>query len=62
MKKIVQTLVLIALMATACNAAPPTDVPMATDQNTPAVVGTAIDNTYIEKDGVEVIYFAGGFL
>ena len=66
MKKIFATLVLLALLAAACNAAVNTDNEMLNQQDQPQteviipIGDTVIDNTYIEKDGVEVIYFAGG--
>ncbi len=66
MKKILATLVLVALVATACNLAvnsDPTNLTQQNDSQTETIKPmeeTAIDNTYTKQEGVEVIYFAGG--
>ena len=66
MKKILVTLVLVALVATACNLAGNTDPTISTQQDDSQMevikpMGeAAIDNTYNKQEGVEVIYFAGG--
>ena len=59
-------LLLVAMSATACIAAVDTDPIISTEQTElptqvmQAVAETAFDDTYIEKEGVDVIYLAGG--
>ncbi len=66
MKRALAVMVPIALLATACNAAVNTDSAISNQQDEPQteviipIGDTVIDNTYIKKEGVEVIYFAGG--
>lgn len=66
MKKVLAVIVLVALLATACNVAVNTDTAISNQQDEPQTeviipIGDSVfDNTYIEKEGVEVIYFAGG--
>lgn len=66
MKKIIVLLVLIALFATACNAAINTTPTISTLQTETqkeeeaVMEDTNIDRTYNKREGVEVIYFAGG--
>jgi len=64
--KIIAILVLVALVAAACTVASDPDQSNPTQAVEPqteaneTMTGTAIDNTYTKKEGVEVIYFAGG--
>ena len=66
MRKIIATLLLVALMAAACNTSGNTDLTIPTQQNeiqtedTKPMENNIIDTTYKKQDGVEVIYLAGG--
>jgi peptide methionine sulfoxide reductase msrA/msrB len=66
MKKIFAILLLVALMATACNAVINVDQTEPTQQNdsqteiTEPMEEKIFDTTYTKKEGIEVIYFAGG--
>ncbi len=66
MRKIIATLMLVALMAAACNTSVNTDLTFPTQQNeiqtddTKPMENNIIDTTYKKQDGVEVIYLAGG--
>lgn len=66
MKKIIATLVLVALMAVACNTAgnpdPTIPAPQKETQteDTKPMENDITDATYKEQEGVDVIYFAGG--
>ena len=66
MKKIFAILLLVALMATACNAVINVDQTEPTQQNdsqteiTEPMEEKIFDTIYTKKEGIEVIYFAGG--
>ena len=66
MKKIIVLLVLFTLIATACNVAVDTTPTISTLQTEPQeegldqMINIDKDSTYNKREGVEVIYFAGG--